>query len=195
MGRLAAIAGRPPPERGLARWSPWPHWRPCSRGSTSAAASGPTREGWWILFPVAGVVLGSAWLASYADRHDLGTLGGEAVRYLGLACLAAGGTLRVGPMFLLGPRFTWPLASQSGHPLLTTGLYRLIRHPSYAGGLLGMAGWSLVFRSGIGLVLTLLVVPAVVAVIREEEGLLLVEHGEAYADYRRNTWRLVPFFY
>ncbi len=152
-------------------------------------------RGWWVLFPVAGLVLASAWLASYADRRDLGTIGGEPVRHAGLLLLAIGGVLRVGPMFLLGPRFTWPVAAQSGHRLLTSGLYRRIRHPSYAGGLLGMAGWSLVFRSGVGLGLTLLVVPAVVSVIRAEEALLIIEHGESYADYRRRTWRLVPFLY
>ncbi len=152
-------------------------------------------RGWWILFPVAGTILAFAWLASYADRRGLGTIGGEAIRHVGLGLLAIGGALRVGPMFLLGPRFTWPLASQTGHRLLTSGLYRRIRHPSYAGGLLGMAGWSLVFRSGIGLGLTLLVIPAIVSVIREEEELLMVEHGAAYAEYRRRTWRLLPFVY
>ncbi len=147
------------------------------------------------MFPVAALVLASAWLASYADRRGLCTFGGEGVRLVGLGLLVVGGTLRVGPMFLLGPRFTWPLASQGGHRLLTGGFYRFIRHPSYAGGLLGMAGWALAFRSGVGIVLVALVVPAVVAVARREEELLLAEHGAPYAEYRSKTWRLVPFLY
>jgi protein-S-isoprenylcysteine O-methyltransferase Ste14 len=98
-------------------------------------------------------------------------------------------------MFVLGRRFTWPLASQEAHRLETSGFYRVIRHPSYLGALLGGAGWVLVFRSGIGLILIGLLVPVLLGVIREEEALLATEFGDEYAAYRRRTWRLLPFLY
>ena len=74
-------------------------------------------------------------------------------------------------------------------------LYRIIRHPSYLGALLGGSGWVLVFRSGIGLLLIALLVPVLIGTIRAEEAQLLSEFGENYADYRRRTWRLLPFLY
>jgi protein-S-isoprenylcysteine O-methyltransferase Ste14 len=155
----------------------------------------PDARGRWILAPVALLTLVLTWLPAYSDRRDLWTLDGDAVRYLGLALLAVGSVLRVGPMFALGRRFTWPLATQEVHRLVTTGFYRFIRHPSYLGALLGGIGWVLVFRSGIGLLLIALLVPVLIGMIRAEEARLLSEFGENYADYRRRTWRLLPFLY
>jgi protein-S-isoprenylcysteine O-methyltransferase Ste14 len=149
----------------------------------------------WILAPFAAIALLMAVIPAYDDRHDLATIDGDATRYMGLALMVVGAWLRVGPMFVLGRRFTWPLASQEAHALLTTGFYRHVRHPSYLGGMLGGVGWVLVFRSGLGLVLVALLLPALVLVVRAEEALLESEFGEAYEDYRRKTWRLVPFLY
>lgn len=155
----------------------------------------PDARGRWRLIPLNLISLALAWFPPFADPRGLGTVGGEPVRYLGLACLALGAVLRVAPMFLLGDRFTWPLATQPGHALLTTGLYRWVRHPSYAGAWLGAAGWCLLFRSGAGLILAALLFPCFDPIIRAEEEALLAEFGEAYAAYQRRTWRLVPRLY
>ncbi len=149
----------------------------------------------WMLAPLALISLAIAWLPAYADRRELATIGGDSTRYIGLTLVAVGAVFRVGPMFVLGRRFTWPLASQPGHALVTRGFYRFIRHPSYAGALLGGIGWVLVFRSGLGLILIALLIPAFLPVVRAEESLLLTEFGEAYAEYRCRTWRLFPFVY
>jgi protein-S-isoprenylcysteine O-methyltransferase Ste14 len=155
----------------------------------------PDSRGRWVLAPVALIALMMTWFPAYADRRDLWVLDGDAVRYLGLVLLTIGVVLRVGPMFVLGRRFTWPLASQEEHRLETTGFYRYIRHPSYLGALLGGIGWVLVFRSGIGLLVVLTLVPLFSGIIRSEESLLRSEFGERYTDYQRRTWRLIPFLY
>lgn len=82
---------------------------------TSATAEGfrrPDAHGRWILLPFLVFSVLLAWLPAETDRRDLWTLDGDGVRWLGLVLLAAGCVLRVGPMFVLGRRFTWPLASQ-----------------------------------------------------------------------------------
>jgi protein-S-isoprenylcysteine O-methyltransferase Ste14 len=71
----------------------------------------------------------------------------------------------------------------------------VIRHPSYLGLLLGLFGWALVFRSAIGVGVSLLLIPPLVARMNAEEALVESEFGERYADYRRRTWRLLPFLY
>jgi protein-S-isoprenylcysteine O-methyltransferase Ste14 len=126
-----------------------------------------------------------------------GDLPGQlAVRYLGLALFVIGSVLRVGGVFALGRRFSGLVAIQEGHELETGGLYGVIRHPSYLGLLLGFFGWVLVFRSVIGvLIISLLVLPLVVVRMNSEEALLESEFGERYPDYRRRTWRLLPFIY
>ena len=87
------------------------------------------------------------------------------------------------------------MAIQEGHELVTSGLYRVIRHPSYLGLLLFLLGWALVFRSVIGVLVSLLILPPLIARMNSEEALLESEFGERYSEYRRRTWRLVPFVY
>ena len=157
--------------------------------------SRPDAAGRWRLIPLALLSLAIAALPPWADRRDWLTWGGEPARYLGLACLALGAWLRVGPMFRLGDRFTWPLASQPGHALLTDGMYRWVRHPSYAGAWLGALGWALLFRSGVGLALAASLFPGFDPIIRAEEESLRAEFGPAYDAYRQQTWRLIPGIY
>ena len=149
----------------------------------------------WIFLPflVLGIVLG--WLPAYTDRREIWTIDGDLVRYFGLALFVVGMILRLAPVFVLGRRFSGLVAIQEGHELVTGGLYRVIRHPSYLGLLVGLLGWALVFRSAIGVLVSLWLIPPLVARMNSEEALLESEFGERYSDYRRRTWRLLPFLY
>ena len=60
---------------------------------------------------------------------------------------------------------------------------------------LGLIGWALVFRSAVGLGAGVLGFPLLATRIESEEALLAAHFGEAYAAYRRRTWRLVPGLY
>jgi protein-S-isoprenylcysteine O-methyltransferase Ste14 len=165
-----------------------------SSGNISSGRREDTTNRWiFVPFVVLGVVLG--WLPAYTDRLDIGTVDGDAVRYLGLVLFVVGCVLRVAAVFVLGRRFSGLVAIQEGHELETGGLYRVIRHPSYLGLLMGLFGWALVFRSAIGVLVSLLLVPPLVARMNSEEALLESEFGQQYADYRRRTWRLLPFLY
>ena len=155
----------------------------------------PDARGRWRLIPLAVLSLALAWFPPFADSRNLATFEGPGLRALGLLLPSLGDVLRVGPMFLLGDRFTWPLATQREHPLLTTGLYRIIRHPSYAGAWVGALGWVLLSRSGLSLILVALLFPFFNPVIGAEEAALQAEFGEAYAHYQRRTWRLIPGIY
>ena len=52
---------------------------------------------------------------------------------------------------------------------MTTGVYRIIRHPSYLGLLILSLGWALAFRSGVGVLLAALLIPPLLACIHTEE--------------------------
>jgi protein-S-isoprenylcysteine O-methyltransferase Ste14 len=69
----------------------------------------------------------------------------------------------------------------------------VIRHPSYLGLLVNSLGWSLAFRSSVGVLLTAL--PALFARIRAEEALLRSEFGEVYDAYVRRTRGLLRGLY
>src|SRR5438874_2478501 len=84
--------------------------------------------------------------------------------YLGLAVLGWGGLLAIQP----------------GHTLVTHGIYGVICHPSYLGLLVMSLGWGLAFRTWVGVLLTALIVPPLVARIRAEERLLRTQFGAKY---------------
>ena len=165
-----------------------------TRGNISSGRREDTANR-WVFLPIVVLGLGLGWLPAYTDRRDVGTVDGDLVRYLGLAIYVAGIVLRLAPVFVLGRRFSGLVAIQPGHELVTGGLYQVIRHPSYLGLLLGLLGWALVFRSAIGVLVSLLMIPPLVARMNSEEALLESEFGQRYADYRRRTWRLLPFLY
>jgi protein-S-isoprenylcysteine O-methyltransferase Ste14 len=136
-----------------------------------------------------------AYLPAYTDRKEFWTLDGEAIRWLGVVLFAAGGALRIWPVFVLGRRFSGLVAIQHGHTLVTTGIYSVIRHPSYLGLLINSLSWALAFRSGVGVLLAALLIPPLVSRIRAEERLLRSRFGDEYDAYCRRTSRLIPGFY
>lgn len=96
---------------------------------------------------------------------------------------------------MLGRRFSGLVAIQPGHTLVTTGVYSVIRHPSSLGLLVNSLGWGLAFRSGVGVLLTALSIPPLLARIRAEEMLLRTQFGADYDAYRARTSRLIPGLY
>src|SRR5262249_35743158 len=87
----------------------------------------------WVLAPFTLIGFLNAYLPAYTDRKELWTIDADAVRWLGVVLFAAGGALRMWPVFVLGHRFSGLVAIQPGHSLVTNGVYRVIRHPSYLG--------------------------------------------------------------
>ncbi len=71
----------------------------------------------------------------------------------------------------------------------------MIRHPSYLGLLITSLGWALSFRSGIGVLLTAIILLPLLARIRAEEAMLRTQFGSEHDEYCRRTWRLVPWIY
>jgi protein-S-isoprenylcysteine O-methyltransferase Ste14 len=153
------------------------------------------RSNRWVLVPFALIGLLSAFLPAYTDRRDFWTIDGDAVRWLGVVLFAAGGALRIWPVFVLGDRFSGLVAIQRGHTLVTSGVYGVIRHPSYLGLLASSLGWSLAFRSTVGVLLTALLVPPLLARIHAEEGLLRAQFAGEYDAYCGRTSRLIPWLY
>jgi protein-S-isoprenylcysteine O-methyltransferase Ste14 len=149
----------------------------------------------WVIAAFTVIGLADAYLPALSDRLGVWTLDGDALRWLGVILFAAGGTLRIWPVFVLGRRFSGFVAIQPGHTLATTGVYGVIRHPSYLGLLVMTLGWGLAFRSGVGVLLAALMVPVLLARIHAEERLLLSQFGTAYEAYRARTARLIPGLY
>ena len=105
------------------------------------------RSNRWVIAALSILGLLVGYLPALTDRHDFWTLDGDVVRWIGVALFAAGGVLRIWPVFVLGRRFSGLVAIQPGHELVTDGIYRVIRNPSYLGLLVNALGWALAFTS------------------------------------------------
>lgn len=149
----------------------------------------------WVLavFGVLGLL--DVVLPPWTDWKAIWTIDGDAIRWLGVALFAAGGALRLWPVFVLGDRFSGLVAIQPGHTLVTSGIFGVIRNPSYLGALLFTLGWGLAFRSGVGVVLAALFILPLIARIRSEEALLRSQFGADYDAYCARTFRLIPGVY
>jgi protein-S-isoprenylcysteine O-methyltransferase Ste14 len=149
----------------------------------------------WVLIAFGLISALAAYLPAYTDRKRFWIIDGETLRWIGVAVFAAGGALRIWPVFVLGRRFSGLVAIQHGHTLVTNGIYGVIRHPSYLGLLINSLGWALAFRSGVGVLLTALLIPPLLARIHAEERLLRTQFGDEYDAYRSRTSRLIPGLY
>ncbi|HLJ62145.1 MAG TPA: isoprenylcysteine carboxylmethyltransferase family protein [bacterium] len=153
------------------------------------------RSNRWVISALGLIGLLSGYVPAWTDRTEFWTLDGDTIRWLGVILFVAGSALRLWPAFVLGRRFSGFVAIQPGHTLVTTGIYGVIRHPSYLSLLVSTLGWALAFRSGVGVLLTALTLAPVVARIHSEEKLLGTQFGDEYEAYRSKTSRLIPGLY
>jgi protein-S-isoprenylcysteine O-methyltransferase Ste14 len=153
------------------------------------------RDNRWVIaaFVLVGVLDG--FMPAWADRNDFWIIDHETIRWIGVVLFAVGGALRIWPVFVLGHRFSGLVAIQPDHTLETAGIYCFIRNPSYLGLLVMTLGWGLAFRTGMGIVLTVLLVPPLIARMDAEEALLSARFGKEYDAYRTRTSRLIPWLW
>lgn len=90
----------------------------------------------------------------------------------------------------LGQFYSHHVMRQNGHRVVSHGLYRVIRHPAYAGMLLANVSFTAFFANPISVVALLLLIAAVTWRIRVEERALWAI--PEYPDYAVGKSRLVP---
>jgi protein-S-isoprenylcysteine O-methyltransferase Ste14 len=113
---------------------------------------------------------------------------------VGLVILWCGIGLRLWSFRTLGRYFTFVVQTSRDQPVITSGPYRVIRHPSYAGVLLAVVGIGIIIGNWWSLVvLTAAVAGGIVFRIRVEERALLDGLDDDYREYAATHKRLIPF--
>ncbi|HKN14288.1 MAG TPA: isoprenylcysteine carboxylmethyltransferase family protein [Candidatus Binatus sp.] len=149
----------------------------------------------WVLVAFGSILLLISYLPPYTDRMEFWTIDGEITRWIGVTLFAIGGALRLWPVFVLGRRFSGLVAIQPNHKLVTSGIYSVVRNPSYLGLLITTLGWVLAFRSSVGVLITACLIPPLLARIHAEEAMLRSQFGSEFDSYCAHTSRLIPGLY
>lgn len=116
--------------------------------------------------------------------------------WLGLVLIASGSLLRRICWRTLGQYFTGDVQARADQPVICSGPYRLVRHPSYTGGMMTFIGIGFALGNWISLIL--LVIATIVAYgyrVNVEEKVLVETIGAPYRDYMNRTKRFVPFVF
>ena len=116
-----------------------------------------------------------------------------AARAAGVVVLWLGLAVRVWAVAALGTAFRTTVEVEAGQRVVSRGPYRWVRHPSYTGLLLILAGYGLARANWLSLAACLVLpVPAFAWRIRVEETELERVLGDAYRAYAAGTARLLP---
>ena len=122
-------------------------------------------QGWWTLLFVAGVLM--ILLGSLLRRYCFRTL---------------------------GEFFTGDVKARADQPVISSGPYRLVRHPSYTAGMMMFIGIGLALGSWLSLaILTIATVATYSYRVMIEERALIDTIGEPYKAYMKERKRFIPF--
>ena len=163
------------------------------RRGLKAPAAQYRMEGWRWYIPT--VLLPVEWLLPPALIFlDVGEIhaGWLPVRLLGLAVALGGTMVLVWASAALGRFLVHEAAILQDHALVTSGPYRFLRHPIYAGYLALLLGSSLGLLNAWLLLLWPLSLLGILLQVGSEERLLSSKFGQAYRRYAGRTGQLVP---
>jgi protein-S-isoprenylcysteine O-methyltransferase Ste14 len=161
-----------------------------------------SRAAWWrnsrgewyvvvqsILFVL--IAVGPGWI----DVHPhLPAVWRGVALVIGLALGAAGLLLAVAGVLGLGSNLSIFPRPKDNATLVRTGAYSVVRHPIYAGLIIGAVGWALLNVSLVTLIYAVVLFAFFDVKSRREERWLTEKFPE-YAAYRTRVHKLIPFVY
>ena len=112
-----------------------------------------------------------------------------------LVLLMVGVALRFYAVLVLGRFFTVTVMVSSDYRVVHTGPYRFVRHPSYTGLLLAIAGILLSWANWAAMLGLLPILAGLGYRIWVEEQALTEQLGDVYRAYAQRTKRLIPFVF
>jgi len=113
---------------------------------------------------------------------------------VGVLLMILGSLLRRYCWRALGESFTGDVSVKPDQPIISSGPYRLVRHPSYTAGMVMYIGIGLALGSWFSLALLTIATYATYSYrVIVEERVLLDALGEPYAAYMKERKRFIPY--
>lgn len=116
------------------------------------------------------------------------------VSVVGVVVCASGMALLVWARETLGENWSQTVAAKEGHELVTSGPYRFVRHPMYAGGFIACIASAIV--AGGPFVFAALTVGSIfIWRVGAEDKLMTQQFPDEYPVYMKRTNALIPFLW
>jgi protein-S-isoprenylcysteine O-methyltransferase len=176
-------------------WSFLPEWK-VVRGGVEGARSADSKDGGSIR-----ILLGGMWIAlmlgfllSFAKAGSFPRGAQVPVFVIGAALIILGSLLRRWCFRTLGQYFTGDVKASVDQPVIRTGPYRFVRHPSYTAGIMMFTGIGLALGSWFSfLLITIASIATYWYRVTIEERALLGTIGEQYASFIKERKRFIPY--
>lgn len=115
---------------------------------------------------------------------------------IGMALFVIGLMIRIYSILTLKQYFTYSVAKVKNQKIISTGLYKFIRHPGYLGQLIIFIGISTSISNWLSILL--MMIPVTLGYlyrVKVEEKFMRDQFGEDYKNYQERTKKIIPMVY
>jgi len=176
-------------------WSFLPEWRIVQGGREGTKRAGSKDSG------SLKVILGGMWVAlliayplAFVKAWAFPQSWQLPLFVVGVLMIFLGSVLRRYCWRTLGEYFTGDVRVRPDQPVIRSGPYRLVRHPSYTAGMMMFIGIGLALGSWLSFaLLTIATIATYSYRVAVEERALLDTIGEPYSSYMKERKRFIPY--
>lgn len=149
-----------------------------------------------IILLASGTAIVSAIIFSYITSYNFGNLQTRSLFWVGCVVIFMGLFLRTWGRLTLGKSFHYAVEAHTDQTIVKDGPYKVIRHPCYAGLILGCLGFGLALQNWLSLAVVMLLTPiTLIYRIYVEEIFMEKTFGSQYEEYKLHTKRLIPWIW
>jgi protein-S-isoprenylcysteine O-methyltransferase Ste14 len=179
----------------LAYWAL--HWRAVKQTKETAWES--QKAGWLIAWILVIAYFLSPWgRNTFLNRSDLAffSLFETAItQVIGIIFLVSGLVIAIIARKTLADNWSGNVELKKDHKLITTGVYKYVRHPIYTGVSFMVIGTFILYHSILSVLLIIIVIGFLSYKLKKEEILLLKHFPKEYPAYIKRTKAIIPFIY
>jgi protein-S-isoprenylcysteine O-methyltransferase Ste14 len=176
-------------------WAFWPEWKVVQSGREGAKDADSKDSGSIkVIMGVTSMALVLAYPLAFLKGFSFSGSWQVPLFATGVVTIVLGSLLRRYCWRTLGDYFTGDVKARSDQPVIRSGPYRLVRHPSYTAAMMMFIGIGLALGSWASLaLLAIATIGAYSYRVAVEERALLDTIGEPYGAYMRERKRFIPY--
>jgi protein-S-isoprenylcysteine O-methyltransferase Ste14 len=176
-------------------WAFLPEWKIVREGAEGAKRADSKDSGSMrALLGGQGIALFLSYPLAFVTRWDFPARLKLPLFAVGVTMILLGSLLRRYCWRTLGEYFTGDVRARADQPVIRTGPYSLVRHPSYTAGMMMFIGVGLALGNWVSF--ALVTISAILLYsyrVSVEEKVLLATIGEPYGTYMKERKRFIPY--